>query len=140
MSSLFKAFETSKDLISKGAPLKLPKNADGTIPVMHIARAHSSNQLYAKAVADVYTPEINERLSDLDEDEARGLEIEVVLASNLIGWENIHGRDDKPLEFNAENARQLFTELPELFDIVRRFSYQMSNYLKSAEDKAVKNW
>lgn len=139
MSSLYRMFETSPTLIGQGAPYRLPKNDDGTTPTFHIARAHSSNQLFAKVVAEVYTPEINERVSEMTEEEARDLELEVFVRANLIGWENVLTREGEPLKFSAANAKALFADLPELFDLCRQFSYRLSNYLKTAEEKAVKN-
>lgn len=138
-SSLYKHFETSKKLVDTGAAFTLPKNDDGTVPTLQIARAHTSNQLHAKAVAKVYTPEVMERVGDMDDAEAQSLEVEVFVTGCLMGWSNIYDRDGEVLEFNAANARELFYDLPELFLGARGFAHRLANYLKSAEDKAVKN-
>jgi len=138
-SSLYKHFETSKALTTTGATFTLPKNDDGTVPTLVIARAHNSNQLHAKAVAKVYTPEVMADIDKLSEDEALMMEIEVFVSGCLIGWTNVLDRDGEVLEFNADHARELFFDLPELFTAVRGFANRMSNYLKTAEDKAIKN-
>lgn len=138
--SLYKRFETSKKLATEGAPLHFPKNDNGTVPTLFIARAHSSNQLHAAAVKDVYTPEVIKGLENMPDDDVAQMTIEVFLRGSLMGWENIEDRDGAPLEFSKENARQFFTDLPEVFEIAQRFATNLSNYLKVAEDNAVKNW
>jgi hypothetical protein len=138
-SSLYKHFETSKSLTTTGAAFTLPKNDDGTVPTLQIARAHTSNQLHAKAVAKVYTPEVMQTLEQLSEDEALSMEIEVFVTGCLMGWKNVLDRDGEVLEFNQANARELLFDLPELFQSVRAYSHRLSNYLKTAEEKAIKN-
>lgn len=133
--SLYRRYETSEKLSTKGAPVKFEANEDGTIPTFFIARSHTSNQLFAKAVAEHY-PNGSDGMS---EEELTQRNLSVFLDGNLIGWKNVQGRDGKPLAFNKENARTLLTDLPEVATRLRIAASDLSNYLKTAEEKAVKN-
>lgn len=135
MSNLYKRFETSDKLATKGFPVKLDKNDDGTVPTFHIARSHTSNQLFAKAVKDHY-PEGSDNLSD---EELTKRNVLVFVDGNLIGWDNVQDREGQALKFGRDNAVQLMTDLPELFEVLRNESVKLSNYLKANEEKAVKN-
>lgn len=137
--SMYKRYQPSKKLTEKGAPLRFPANEDGTVPTLILARAHVSNQLHAAAVARFYTPEVMKAMDEMPEEEAMDLAIEVLLAGSLMGWENITGEDDEPLEFNHDNAVKLFKDLPDVFTSAQMFVRNMNNYLKSAEENAVKN-
>lgn len=140
---LYKSFELSSSLTETGAKCSFPEaiNEDGSIPAITVARSHSSNQLFMKAVATVYTPEFNTRLAagTLDDKEAADANLEVMLQGTVMGWENIQDRDGAPLPFTRENAKRVLTDLPEVVQRIRVFSAELSNYLKSAEDAAVKN-
>lgn len=140
---LYKSFELSSHLTETGAKCSFPEavNEDGTIPAIIVARSHSSNQLFMKAVAAVYTPEFNKRLAngDLSDSEAADANLEVMLQGTVMGWENIYDRDGAPLMFTRENAKRVLSDLPEVVSRLRVFSAELNNYLKSAEDAAVKN-
>lgn len=140
---LYKAFETSKHLTETGAKCQFHEaaNEDGTIPTFIVARSHNSNQLFTRAVAEIYTPEFNKRMAAnaLEEGELEAANTKVMIQGNIIGWENIQDRDGSPLPFTRENLTRVLSDLPELVDRIRAFSANMANYLKAAEDEAVKN-
>jgi len=133
--SLYKRYETSNELSIKGAPVKFEANEDGTVPTFFIARSHSSNQLFAKAVKEHYQGG-TENMSD---EELKAANLAVFLDSNLMGWRNVQGRDGLPLEFNRGNAETLLTDLPEILNRLHFASQSVATYLKVNEEKAVKN-
>lgn len=133
--SLYKRYETSTKLSTKGAPVKFEKNEDGSVPTFFIARAHTSNQLFAKAVADHYP----DGADNLGEEEMKDKNLAVFLDGNLIGWENVLDREGTPMEFTRANAEQLLRDLPELLTVLHFNAHNLSNFLKAAEEKAVKN-
>lgn len=133
--SLYARYETSNKLSIKGAPVKFPANEDGSFPTFFIARAHSSNQLFAKACKSNY----EKGIPNMSEEELLEANLAIFLDANLIGWENILDRKGKVLPFSKENAKTLLTDLPEVFEKLQREASELSNYLKSAEEKAVKN-
>lgn len=133
--SLYKRYETSPKLSSKGAPIKFEANEDGTIPTFFIARSHNSNQLFAKAVSVHYA----KGTENMSEEELVEANLNIFLEGTLMGWENVLDRNDKPLPFTKANAHELLTDLPDIYERLRMQSHTLANYLKSAEEKAVKN-
>lgn len=133
--SLYKHYETSTKLSTKGAPVKFEANEDGTIPTFFIARSHNSNQLFAKAVASHYA----KGTDNMSEEELTEANLNIFLEGNLMGWENVLDRKDKPMPFSKENATTLLSDLPDVYQRLRIASNELANYLKTAEEKAVKN-
>lgn len=133
--SLYKHYETSTKLSTKGTPVKFEANEDGSIPTFFIARSHNSNQLFAKAVSTNYA----KGTDNMTEEELVEANLNIFLEGNLMGWENVLDRKDKTLPFSKENAVTLLTDLPDVYQRLRIESNQLANYLKTAEEKAVKN-
>lgn len=137
--SLYKKFETSKKLSEQGARLEFSANEDGTIPTFIIARAHMGNQRYAKVISEVFPTDIAVKLNKMEKAEVDKLELTAFVRANLLGWENILGRDEQPLDFNEDNALALFTDLPEVYGACYNFARDINNYLKVNEEASVKN-
>lgn len=58
----------------------------------------------------------------------RSINVEVFVEACLLDWRNVTGSDSQPLAFSKENAKWLFLELPELFNLVSEEASKMKNF------------
>lgn len=115
--SLFDQFETNTDKEAEGVTVEYAPNKDGTIPTFTISRMGKSNKKYSKMLDKATKPYARQlQLGTLANETADKLFMGVFVKTVLRGWNNVYGRDGKPLEFTPENAEMLLTALPDLYD------------------------
>jgi hypothetical protein len=126
--SLYSAYETDPKLETEGVHLEVGTTADGRISTIRVRRAGGANQLFAKVFEQKSKP--YRRLMDIPGAHAPAVQDRVMRETYadavVVGWENIEGRDGKPLEFTKENVLKLFTDLPDLFRTVVKESQDMA--------------
>lgn len=138
--SIYSQFKTNKNCEENGITIRFAANEDGTIPSFKIARACRSNKKWAvafEAASRKFKKEIADRT--VTEEESQIVTVETFCKALLIGWDNIQGADGKPIVFSVENAIKLFTELPELFDILYTKAHDFTNFLEADVKVAEKN-
>ena len=54
--------------------------------------------------------------------------------TELAGWKGVKDEDDKDIPFTRENAIQLFTNLPELFDMIFPYAKDFKNFKVDLEE------
>lgn len=115
--SLFEQFETNAEKEVEGVPVKYAPNKDGTIPTFFLSRMGKTNKKYSKALDKATKPYARQlKLGTLANETADALFQGVFAKTVLKGWENVYGRDGKPMPFTVENAVELFGLLPDLYD------------------------
>lgn len=115
--SLFDQFQTNAEKEIEGVPVQYAPNKDGTVPTFYLSRMGKTNKKYSKALDKATKPYQRQlKLGTLDNATADDLFMGVFAKTVLKGWENVNGRDGKPLTFTVENAVELFKLLPDLYD------------------------
>lgn len=64
---------------------------------------------------------------DISEDKEKEILVRIFCQGCLTDWKGVV-LDGKELKYNEENAVKLFTELPELYDMVVQFASNIDNY------------
>lgn len=138
--SLYKQFETNATLEAAGIEVEFGENDDLTIPTFRISRIAKSNKRYSKALEAATRPYRRQiELGTVSENVADKLFRDVFVSTILMGWENVQGRDGKPLEFTKENASMLLKDLPELFEDLQEKAKSASLFRETALEDEAKN-
>lgn len=115
--SLFEQFETNAEKEIEGVPVKYAPNGDGTVPTFYLSRMGKSNKKYSKALDKATKPYARQmQLGTLADETAEDLFRNVFIKTVLKGWDNVRGKDGKDMAFTVENANELFTKLPDLYE------------------------
>lgn len=140
--NIYKSFQTNKNLETKGITVEYHDENDPDLPPSKfiVARAGGSNQAYEKAM-DRKTKPIRRALSagTVSMAEIKRINREVFAETCLLSWENVDGPDGKPLEFNYDNAVQLFKDMPDLFDDLFQQSSSANLFRQVNAEEAAKN-
>ncbi|WNO48660.1 hypothetical protein [Achromobacter phage nyashin_LB6] len=145
--SLTSHFKMNETAVTKGVPVTLPANADGSIPTIYVARMHTSNTRYQKAVAAAMKPYTFELQHNKMSDEvAERLMREVFSRTVVTGWANILKSDvtgdPKAAGFETyspEAAIKLFEALPELYEMLVKKAQDASAFLAAADEALAGN-
>lgn len=115
--SLFDQFETDDSKEVEGVEVQYAPNKDGSIPTFLLSRMGKKNKKYQKYL-DKMTKPVSRQLSlgTLSEEESDRIFVDVFVTTVLKGWNNVLGRDGKPMAFNKENGIMLMKALPDLYD------------------------
>lgn len=114
--SLYEAFETDQSKEEKGVRVEYTPNPDGTIPTFVIRSTGKANIKYAKALDRAIKP-YRSNLGAMGNALAEKIMANVFIDTVLVTWENVQDKKGNPIEFNKDNALQLFCNtLPRLFD------------------------
>lgn len=132
--SLRKQFGTDAAREVEGVEVQFGENADKTIPAFRIARATKTNKLYSKALEKATRPYRRQiDLGTMSNSVGDALFMGVFVDTLLLGWSNVkladvtgNDADTGDASFNRENAIQLLTALPELYEDLQEKSKQAS--------------
>lgn len=127
MTNLFRKYETDAH-----------KEVDGVEIIVDDAvficrRAGGSNRRYRAAIGlAAAAPDFQERINSKDQVEAITAEDEITMQafadSVVIGWREVLGRDDEPLEFSKENFLDLMKSCPDVWLQLRMAARDMDNF------------
>lgn len=135
--SLYSAFKTNPDYEKNGIEIQYGENSKGADIVFRIARAGGANQAFNKAM-EVATKPYRRQIQNgtFDNKTADKLYMDVFIQTVLLGWEGVEDSEGKEMKFTTENAKKLFTDLPELFSDLRDQAANMSLFRQQelAED------
>ena len=103
-----------------------------------VARSGGANTKFAKMLEFNLRPHDHQmKIGKLDNEVATDLLIDTFIDAVLLKWEGVSGKDGKEIKFTKENAKTLFTDLPELFRDLQEQTSKMSNFQeKQTEDDA----
>lgn len=114
--NLYQTFGTSVDAEVDGVPVCFGAD-ESKDPTFIVRRLGGRNRRYGallQAKTKPYTRLIQS--GKMDSELQEKIYKDVFIETVLISWKNVTDRSGKPLEFSAENARKLFTDLPDLFE------------------------
>ncbi|AKJ71375.1 tail chaperonin protein [Achromobacter phage phiAxp-1] len=145
--SLTSHFKMNDTAVSKGIPVTLPANSDGSIPVIYVARMHTSNTRYQKAVAAAMKPYTFElQHGKLSDEIAEQLMRDVFSRTIVTAWANVLKSDvtGDPKAEGFENyspaaAVKLFEALPELYELLVKKAQDASAFLAAADEALAGN-
>ena len=117
MASIYKKFETNKERETKGITVEYhdEENPEAPPAKFVIARSGGSNAAYAKML-DVETKPLRRSLAagTIPVATLQRVNRKCFVETCLLGWENVIGKDDKPIPFSKAAAAALFEDLPDL--------------------------
>lgn len=145
--SLTDTFKTSDEKIEKGVEIEYAPNADKTIPTFTISRTGKANKRYSRLLTRTFAPHQRAlQLKTLSDEKAGELMMDVFIGSALLGWRHVLNADvtgDKKktgfAEFNVENAKLLFKNLPELYEDLTAQAAEASLFRDGALEESAKN-
>lgn len=118
--SLYKQFRTDSDLEVSGIFLEYGENSKKQPIRFKVARAGGSNSKFDKVLAEKTKPYRGLLKNDsMDPKLAEKLVMHAYCESVLLGWEGVEDENGNELPFSADNAKKLFTDLPDLFADIR---------------------
>lgn len=133
--SIYDKLQTNADLEKKGVEFE-PFPGDG---VFVLARAGGSNNKWKKALEKKTRQFRGRQASKLDDDQMKAITLEIFIETVLLGWSEVKDRDDKELKYSKTNAKTLFDDLPELFEILMESANNSSFYLREVQQSQAKN-
>ena len=133
MSTVYQAFETSKDLEQAGIVV------DYGAFKFTIARAGGANRKFSNLLDRKLRPHRRAIQAGMfDDDTAQRVLAECYAEAVILGWEGVTDRDGNPLAFTRDNCVRLLLDLPGLFEDLREQAQNASNFLAAERDLAGK--
>jgi hypothetical protein len=133
--STYKSFKTSENLERDGIILDL-----GDVGKFRIARAGGRNVRYQKRLEALLRPHRRALQTEtMSEEVAREVTIQAFSETVILGWDGVTGPDEQPLPFSVDNCKRLLSDLPDLFNEIRRFAENSSLFLDSIKEAEAKN-
>ncbi len=132
--SAYDQFESDRSLEQDGVWVQI-----GTME-FQVARAGGDNDAFIKEASKKFKPFQAAISADtMPKQLATELVLEVFISTVLKGWRNVFGRDKVELEFTAENAKKLLTDLPNLFVQLQNEAQRVTNFRKANLEAAAGN-
>lgn len=135
--SLYKIFKTNNSLEVKGVWIEYGEEP----PIrFRIARAGGSNKAFAKRL-DQLTRPVRKLLANnaLSDERANEIYQEAFIQTVLLEWENVTDENGNELPLTFENAKKVFTDLPDLFNDLKEQATNMAMYREEELEKIVGN-
>lgn len=127
--SLYKMFKTDTVKENDGVPIRYSPDENGDVPTFYIARQGKTNKAYASALEKLFKPYQREiTLGALGNKKAEQIVQTAFIRGVLKGWENVKGPSGEMLEFNEDNARKLFLDLPDLYEDLTTQANNLANF------------
>lgn len=140
MGSLYKQFATNPAFETDGIRIEYGVTEGGKPIAFKIARAGGQNKLYGKTLERLSRPYKTQlENGTLDDSVAEKLMLEVFCTAILLGWENVEDASGNVMKFSKENAIKLLTDLPDLYDDLRKQSNKVALFRQSELEEDVKN-
>jgi hypothetical protein len=79
------------------------------------------------------------QLGHLTNAEANKIRVNVFVNSILLGWDNVQKEDGTNISFSTQNAVELMTALPDLFDDLEKQAQELSLFVEDAQETEAKN-
>ncbi len=133
--NIYKQFETNKEAENKGIWVEYGEGV-----AFKIARMAKSNKQYTKAMEVATRPHRRAmELETMDAKLAESIFMSVFVDTILLDWKGVTDRDGNELKFNKENATQVFTDLPELYDDLAERAKKATLYREHQQEEEAKN-
>lgn len=137
--SLYAKFETNTETENKGQWFDIDKDDDGVVSFL-LARMGGSNKEHQQAISErISSKKLQLKLGTLADSQIDEILLDVFLDAVLLGWKNVKGRDGHPLPFNRANAKELLTDLPELYKVLVELASKVDYFLVKQLEAEAKN-
>lgn len=137
--SLYAKFETNTETENKGQWFDIDKDGDDVVSFL-LARMGGSNKEHQQAISErISSKKLQLKLGTLSDSQIEEILLDVFLDAVLLGWKNVKGRDGQLLPFNRANARQLLTDLPELYKVLVELASKVDYFLVKQLEAEAKN-
>lgn len=146
MKTLFSEYSTNKAKEDDGTWVPIPLNPEGVNPEFRLRRLSKRNKAFSKRLDAKMKPH-RKKLEHgvLSNEVAEGIMIDVFVDTILIDWRNVFGmtgvmgEDGVVIPFTRENAIELLTKVPELYDILDDLARDASTFKDYIEEQEAKN-
>lgn len=141
MSSLHKQFKMNTVKEHDGVSVSpAGANEDGTVPTFVLARMGPMNKRYQKTLERVTQPFKRQlELQTIDPKKADELVMQVFVNSILMSWTDVQNEKGEAIAFNADNAIQLFVQLPDLYFELQKAAQNAALYRLDEIEESAKN-
>lgn len=138
--SLHSQFKTDTVKEIEGVPVEYAPNKDGTVPTFYLSRIGRASKAYQKAL-EVATRPFRRQidLGTFPESQAQKLHLELFLAHALKGWKDIQTHEGAQIAFSKETAKNLFAELPDLYEDLTAKAQSAAMFRDESLDEEAKN-
>lgn len=127
---IYEKFSSDTELEKRGIVLDF-----GNGEWVRIARMGGGNKKFVQLFESLMKPYRRAfELGTMDDDKAAEIMHEAFAKAIVLEW-NITGKDGKPIEFNVENCKQLFEELPEFFATIKAEAENRANFNRKAQEE-----
>lgn len=131
----YNQFSTDQNLETGGIEFDL-----GSAGVFRLARAGGRNKRFTKRLEEVTKPYRRQIQSGTFTNEvAEGLLQQVFAETVLLGWEGVTDANGNGLPFSQQNARKLFSDLPELFRALQEAAQDVALFRAAAMESDLGN-
>lgn len=138
--NLYSMYATNKDLEVNGVRISLGAEGDVNAPAFILARMGGRNRAYQAALMGKMKPYKRQLDAGTLSDEIKeAVLLEVFVTKILKGWENVKDSNGNTIEFTAENAKTLFTDLPDLYADLLDFAQKAETFRVEELDDLAKN-
>lgn len=133
--NLYKKFQKDNNKVESGVWFELDEDCK-----FLVASLGSENKAYQKALIKVRRPhEKAIRVNALSDEKSRELGLTAVCEAILLDWNGVTNEKGETLEYNAENAKKLLTDLPDLYELILEFAHDNDNYKKFEQEEELGN-
>lgn len=138
--NLYAQFATDKNLEETGIRISYGADGDMTAPAFIVARMGGRNRAYQAALMTKMKPYKRQLdAGTLAPEVSESILLDVFVSKILKGWENVTDRNGQPLECTIENAKRLFTELPDLYSDLIDQAQKAETFRVAELDDVAKN-
>lgn len=137
--SLYNTYKSAGAPLTEGVWIEL---GDCRVKLRYAGRENKGYTKCLRKLAAPYERIITNDDANIDKATQKKLDsmfAEVYAKSIFADWENVVGKDDKPLEFNWKNAKQLLLDLPLFFDEVKKVTGSMAAFREQELEDESKN-
>ncbi len=123
MMNMYSAFGTSQDLEVNGVTL------DFGVCKFKVRRSGGGNRAFQVSLSSKLRPHRRAvEAGTMDESVAQRIYMDVFFETVVISWENVTDRNGSVLPYNRENFTRVMTDLPDLWEALRRECDNMRNF------------
>ena len=138
--SIYDNYQTDSAAEQKGAPIVVGATDDGEEIVFYCTRMTNNNPAYAKELERLSKPFARAiDLGTFSNESAKKLYFDAFINVVLVGWKNVKGTDGKDIPYSKETARQVLTDLPDLFTLLSDEARRAANFRLAGMEAAAKN-
>jgi hypothetical protein len=128
-NSIYKVFKTSEQAENEGQWFDYGPGPSGENQRFCLARMGRSNKKYTGAIQRMQT-EYGRQLDSgtLADSVAHEVLLHIFCTTILVNWTGICDENDEALPYSVENAKQLLTDLPDLYQELQSLAQSREHY------------